>query len=266
MGGAAAPIVNPSSFTVSYGTAFKYNVAHGIYQTGDSFAATWSNDDVIYSIADDTQGFDGTSSSHGTTDSNLAIFKLSAPDTTMVGSMVNPMTAYGTSNQQLAGGNNLGGTFKANGIISVAGKLYVSVSQQGTQVPTPPAGVVSEDFGTILISSDHGVNWSSTAPAPPFTQPPAGPGPFPTGTTMFSGRTFAAPGFIQYGKDYQGNTSVDNANTYVYATSNEGCWNNCSQLFLGRVLISDLPLLDGSKWKFFQNGATDGLLDASWGP
>jgi hypothetical protein len=77
---------------------------------------------------------------------------------------------------------------------------------------------------------------------------------------MFSERTFAAPGFIQYGKDYQGNTA-DGSDLYVYATSNEGCWNNCSQLFLGRVLIADLPLLDGSKWSFYQGGTSWG----AWG-
>jgi hypothetical protein len=233
-----------SSFAVTYGTVFKYNSHYPTkYVLGDSFATTWSNDDVIYSISDDTHGFDNSS------DSNISIATLSTPDISMTGTTINPMLPFGPTE---ATGSD-GATYKANGIISVANKLYVSVSRQGwnNNLPGVPSGVTTEGNGQIIRSDDHDINWA----------------PFPTATgqpyssTMFSGNTFAAPNFIQYGKDYAGNT-VDNSNLYVYATANEGCWNNCSKLFLGRVLITDLPSLTGSTWQFYQG--SDGMISANW--
>jgi hypothetical protein len=244
LGGAAAPVVNPSSFTVGYGTVWKYNIATGKTVDGDSFATTWSNDNVIYGIHDDNHGFNGLN-----TNSNLSIITLSSASIPIDGTTINPMLPFGPNSGQVSSSG--GGTFKADGIISVAGKLYISISQQGTQTGSPPAGVVTEDNGTIISSTDHGANWSSYPPNTTTYYP----------SPMFSGRTFAAPNFIQYGQDYAGQPA-DNSNQYVYATSNEGCWNNCSKLFLGRVLIADLPSLTGSTWQFYQGG--DGSNPANW--
>jgi hypothetical protein len=234
-----------ATFSVSYGTAFKYNSVPPKSASGDSWAPTTSDDNNIYTTADDAFGFNG----EGVGGSNILIARLSAPDTSMVGTTINQMTQFGGSNHQSSVDF---GTYKVGGIISVNGVLYLSVSRQGTQPTGTPSQVASEVNATIIKSTDHGSNW---------TPLPATSGD-PYATTMFTNQVFAGPGFMQYGQDYQGNT-VDNSNLYVYATSNEGCWNNCSKLFLGRALITDMPALDGTKWSFFQGG--DGMSSGNWG-
>jgi hypothetical protein len=68
---------------------------------------------------------------------------------------------------------------------------------------------------------------------------------------MFSGRTFAAPGFIQYGKDYQANTA-DNAGSHVYATKR----GVLEQLFtaVSRRADIDLPPFTVAKRQFTSAG------------
>jgi hypothetical protein len=233
-----------TSIQVSYGSVFKYNSGYSTkYIVGDSFATTWSDDNGIYVMSDDSHGFQGGS------DSNIQFGSLSAPDTSMTGTTINTFSIFGTNAQS----GSDGGTYKANGIISVSGTLYLWVSRQGTQPVGYPASIVSEANSQLIKSTDHGSTWTplpTNGTANPYT------------TTMFTNQTFSTPQFIQYGQDYQGNT-VDNSNNYVYATSNEGCWNNCSKLFLGRVLISDLPSLDATKWSFYQGG--DGMMSGNWG-
>jgi hypothetical protein len=233
-----------SSFSISYGTPFKYNSNYPTkYITGDSFATTWADDDLIYTMSDDSHGFQGGS------DSNIQFGLLSASDTTMTGTTINIFSVFGPNNTK----GSDGGTYKANGLISVNGTLYMWVSRQGTQLGSPPAGVTTEANAQLIKSSDHGATWTplpTNGTAQPYT------------STMFTGKTFAAPNFIQYGKDYQGN-SADNSGNYVYATANDGCWNNCSKLFLGRCLISNLSNLSGADWSFYQGG--DGMLSGNWG-
>lgn len=69
-------------------------------------------------------------------------------------------------------------------------------------------------------------------------------------------------GIIQYGKDYSGQ-AADNSGVYVYAVSNDGCWNNCNFLYLGRVSIANMPNLSSADWSYWQGG--DGLNSANWG-
>lgn len=245
-GGSIPPV------TAAYGTAFKYNSNYPTkFIPGDSFATTWSNDNNIYTIADDTSGFQldwNTNPSF-----NFVISTMSTADTSTTGTTIQN---FGGLFGAASGTGSDGGTYKANGIISVSGTLYVWLSRQGTQPAGYPPGIVSEANSQLIKSSDHGSTWTPL--------PTNGTGN-PYTTTMFSNQVFSTPQFIQYGQDYTGNT-VDNSNLYVYATSNEGCWNNCGKLFLGRVLISALPNLSASDWSFYTGAiGGDGTNSANWG-
>jgi hypothetical protein len=78
---------------------------------------------------------------------------------------------------------------------------------------------------------------------------------------MFPGNRFSTPYFFYYGKDGRA-PSVDNADKYIYAVSNNGFWNNGDQYFLGRVLRSKIGNLNASDWQFYTGG--DGLRDECW--
>jgi hypothetical protein len=85
---------------------------------GDVWATAWADDDLLYSVSDDTPGFDGFRNS------NLAISVLagdSAED--LSGHTVNAMEEYGACNEE----GPDGATWKANGLTCVDGVLYLSV-------------------------------------------------------------------------------------------------------------------------------------------
>jgi hypothetical protein len=79
---------------------------------------------------------------------------------------------------------------------------------------------------------------------------------------MFPGRRFATPYFVEYGRD--GRASVDNADRYVYALSNDGFWDNGNNLVLGRVARSQIGGLRAADWQYYRGG--DGTEDAAWTP
>jgi hypothetical protein len=66
---------------------------------------------------------------------------------------------------------------------------------------------------------------------------------------MFPGSRFAAPYFVEYGQD--GRASVDDADRYVYALSNDGFWDNGNSLVLGRVARSKIGDLRAADWQFY---------------
>ncbi len=103
-----------------------------------------------------------------------------------------------------------------------------------------------------MKSTDHGKTWT------PQPEVIAEPLPFPT----FFGSKFATPFFIQYGRNGVA-PNVDNAQTYIYAVSNDGSWNNGNCMYLGRVLRSRISDLKGSDWTFYKGG--DGILSSNWG-
>jgi hypothetical protein len=78
---------------------------------------------------------------------------------------------------------------------------------------------------------------------------------------MFPGMRFATPFFIHFGKEYAAAT-VDNADRYVYATSNNGFWDNGDDYVLGRVPRSKIKALNAADWTFYTGG--DGMRDSSW--
>jgi hypothetical protein len=141
--------------------------------------------------------------------------------------------------------------WKACGITCVDGVLYMGVSRQLT-CPTEPKLTwqgryspfpIQETWDSSIISSpDHGRTWSS---APEL------------GHSMFPGRTFSTPFFVQYGKDVKGQ---DESDSYVYAVSNDGAWNNGNWMTLGRVPRNRIARLDAKDWEFTHHSTTNSSL------
>lgn len=69
---------------------------------------------------------------------------------------------------------------------------------------------------------------------------------------MFPGLRFGAPYFVWYGQDDA--ATVDNADKYVYAVSNDGHFEDGHDYVLGRVLRTKLPDLFATDWSFYTGG------------
>jgi hypothetical protein len=195
---------------------------------------TWADDGELYVASDDTSAFDGVCNS------NLAIscLKGEAPASLRCVT-VNCMKEYGGGSETQ---REDGGMWKACGLICVDGVLYLSVSRQ-LACPTEPNGTwegyyspfwIQETWDSSIIkSNDHGKTWS---PMPQL------------GRSMFPGRAFSTPFFVQYGKDGRG--TKDGADQYIYAVSNDGAWNNGNWMILGRVRKDRISQLNPSDWEF----------------
>jgi hypothetical protein len=186
---------------------------------GDVWACTWADDDEIYSASDDTSGISQAANS------NLAINKLSGRPPQHTAVTINPMCDYGSH-----GWREGHDTWKANGLVSVDGVLYLGVSQHSSAYDYPDNLQRVYD-ASIVKSSDHGVTWSEKRKA---------------GDAMFPGPRFATPFFVQFGKDYQ-----DAMDEYVYAVSNGNFWNNGNYMTLGRVRRDRIGALDSRDWEYF---------------
>jgi len=150
-----------------------------------------------------------------------------------------------------------GVTWKATSITSVAGVPYASIARQFYGDPQTSYNA------TFVESGDHGATWhavpgcADTLRNCSYNQPV-----FPAPTY----NRFGSPFFIEYGQN--GTAAADGSDTYVYALSNYltaqnlGAWDDSDQLFLGRVLRSQLGDLLGSEWQFYKGG--DGLASSSW--
>lgn len=202
---------------------------------GDTWMAAWADDDQLYVTSDDTTGFNKACSG-----SNLAVNRVTgeAPPT-LRAETVNCMKEYGGGSETR---KEDGGMWKACGIVCVDGVLYMAVSRHLT-CPTEPNRTWEGRFSPFLIqetwdaslikSVDHGKTWSVMPQL---------------GNAMFPGRTFSTPFFVDYGKD--GKENVHEADRYVYATSNDGAWNNGNWMTLGRVSRHRISHLDAQDWEF----------------
>src|SRR5258706_13593830 len=85
---------------------------------GDVWSSTWADDGHLYCVSDDTTGIDEACKS------NLAFHRIEGNPPSHRAVTVNPMSDYGTW-----GGRDGQDNWKANGMISVDGTLYLSVSQ-----------------------------------------------------------------------------------------------------------------------------------------
>ena len=201
---------------------------------GDTWVAAWADDDELYVSSDDTAGFNDACSS------NLAINRITGVTPPQLhGKTVNCMTEYGTGSETR---REDGAMWKACGITCVDGVLYLAVSRHLT-CPTEPNNTwegryapfpIQETWdASIIKSTDRGLTWS---PAPKL------------GQAMFPGRSFSTPFFVQYGRN--GSATDHEADKYVYATSNDGAWNNGNWMTLGRVSRDRIDRLDERDWEF----------------
>ncbi len=205
---------------------------------GDEWAPTWADDDHLYTGNDDGTSFggiDGRSIAFGRLEGD-DLFHLS-------GATISDMGAYG--DMALADDQ---ANWKTMNSYCVDGVLYMFVTRclYPEQSGDPKKRHVFRN-STIIKSTDKGVTWWRTATE--SLQKP-----------MFPGTRFGAPYFVWYGKD--GEASVDNADKYVYAVSNDGHFEDGDNYILGRVLKTKLPNLNPADWQFYSGD--DGMLERSW--
>lgn len=160
---------------------------------------------------------------------------------------VNCMISYGPR----GGGNSPDGcSWKSGGITRIGQTIYVAVARQLHQCSyrNQTYGLQPSFNASIVRSDDGGKTWtnpwgrtSANGAAPPWNST------LNRYRAMFPGQRFAAPFFIQYGP---GNTqTVDRANRYLYAVSNDGYAYNGNYLHLGRVPLNKIQ--DASAWQFY---------------
>ena len=216
------------SLKATMGKSIRFPNCHG-----DVWTTTWADDDNLYSVTDDSKGFNNAC------DSNLAMNRITGgPPPNIQGATINPMSEFGKGTEL----KEDGASWKASGLTCVDGVLYLSVSRHFYEgvVDTKPNPahrfLIQQTWdASILKSTDHGKTWSR---APKLDH------------AMFPGRIFSNPFFVQYGKDGQG--TKDDADKYVYAVSNDGTWNNGNWMTLGRVSKGLIGRLDPGDWEFIQ--------------
>ena len=209
---------------------------------GDVWTSTWADDDNLYCVSDDTDGFDKACHS------NLAVHRITGTPPDIKGVTINSMMEYGKDGEL----KEDRASWKACGLSSINGTLYLSVSRQGYGNQGSHSYSIQECWDSSIIkSSDHGRTWS---PAPKLNH------------AMFPGRTFSTPFFVHYGKDNAG--SKDEADKYVYAISNDGGWDNGNWMTLGRVRRDQIGRLDPCDWEFVQGFEEKDVEDRNpiWGP
>lgn len=188
---------------------------------GDTFPITWAADDNQYTSAGDPcwgekgdgLDFEGV---YG-----------SAPDYRI--EKINDMPVY-----RGAGGAGP----KPTGLISVDGVLYLAVQNvTGSGEWEDSIAVYGHGYdGQIICSYDYGKTWT-----PDIKQ---------LGTPMFPGRSYAAPAFVNYGRDNAGATDG-----FVYAISGEG-WDNGCACRLARVPAG--RIMERPAWTWVSGFGADG--------
>jgi hypothetical protein len=196
---------------------------------GDTWSCTWGDDDAIYTSGDDCEGINKSNSS------NLAVFRLDGPPTEMSMALLNPMSAYGGWGEY-----DRADSWKANGMISVDGVLYLGVSQHSSAYAYGD-GVQRTYDASIIKSTDHGRTWTCKRREPMFPSP-----------------RLSTPFFVQFGKDYAG--AMDG---YVYLCSGTS-WNNGNHLALARVARDRIGRLDSRDWEAFTG--LDAHGEPTWKP
>lgn len=185
---------------------------------GDVWSCTWADDGTVYTASDDTHGIGEAC------DSNLAIHRIAGAPPAQTVATVNPMADYGHLGQR--DGQD---TWKANGLASIDGALYLSVSQH-SGANDYPDNIQRVYDASIVLSRDHGRTWSAKPAA---------------GQALFPGPRFATPFFVQFGRDY-----ADAFDDYVYAVSSSGSWNNGNYMTLARVRRDRIARLDAADWEY----------------
>lgn len=200
---------------------------------GDVWSCAWADDGEVYTVSDDTQGIAQSCNS------NLAVHRVTGtpPDHKMV--TVNPMADYG----KMCGVDGFD-TWKANGMTSIDGVLYLGVSQH-SGAGDYPDNIQRVYDASIVKSLDHGKTWS--------VKPPVG-------QAMFPGPRFGTPFFVQFGQDYQ--DVPGEYGDYVYLVSSSATWNNGNYMSMARVRRDRIGRLDRADYEFIVD--IDAANDPTW--
>jgi hypothetical protein len=232
----------------SFGKPVRYH-SPGKPFIGDTFACAWGPDGNVYMVIDDTAGFGFEF--RPSKDRNVAVASLgTSRPPALEGTNVNGLEAFGRSNQLGADG----ACWKGNGIASVDGALYLSVSRHWYHVKEYDSRQISRN-ASILRSTDKGKTWHlSPRNGEPLPDP------------LFPGPRFCTPFFLDAGRDTIAPAgSPGEIEEHVYAVSTDGYWNNGNALHLARVRRADLAKLELKDWEFFCGTREDGD-DPVWRP
>ncbi|MEX2234409.1 MAG: DUF4185 domain-containing protein [Cyclobacteriaceae bacterium] len=206
---------------------------------GDEWAPTWGADGALYTGNDDGKSFGGIGNR------NIAFGKLVGDNPYhLKGTTINEMKDYGFAGEK--GPDSA--SWKTMNSYSVDGVLYMFVTRclYPEQSGDPKKRHIFRS-SSIIKSTDKGVTWTRSESEN-------------YDNAMFPGLRFGAPYFVWYGKD--GEASVDNADKYVYAVSNNGHFEDGDNYIIGRVPRSRLVDLNARDWQFFAGG--DGMQDKNW--
>jgi hypothetical protein len=207
---------------------------------GDTWDPAWAEDDNLYSPNNDGHGY-------GSKDQNVIFNKISGNDPRYLsGELQNSMDKYGAVTAGVAAD---GRNWKTGGCISIDGTLYMSIGMDW-YVDKNYGGRQSRINASIVKSHDHGLTWARSM-SDNLNSP------------MFVSMRFSTLYFTYYGKDYSAAT-VDNADKYIYATANNGFWDNGDNFILGRVSKSKIGNFNSADWTFYKSG--DGMVDSAWTP
>ena len=222
---------------------------------GDTFYNTTGTTGDVIATANDTLGVNNSCRGTGTTNigSDIAILQASGADPSRLNvTTVNCMKSFGPR----AGGTNPGPdgcSWKTGGITRIGQVIYLAVARQIHRCDADQSVGLQGSFNaSIMKSTDGGLTWtnpwgttSATGAAPPYNKK------LGRYQAMFPGQNFSAPFFIQYGP---GNTqTVDGANKYLYAVSNDGYAYNGNYLHLARVPLNKVQT--ASAWQYYHGRA-----------
>lgn len=206
---------------------------------GDKWCPAWMPDDSLVVVNGDGCGF------HGDPGGNISVGRLTGDAPSRL--TPEPLATLEEYDELFSVHPDQAG-WRATGIASIDGVLFAFVTGRLLPAePRPDGRIVFFDAG-IVRSDDGGHTWS---PKPEAVR----------GAPMFPGQAFAAPYFVAYGRD--GAASVDGADRFVYATSNDGYFDNGDRVILGRVARDRLGACDAADWRFYAGG--DGAGEESWG-
>lgn len=228
---------------VRLGEPVRYN-RPGRTILGDTWSTAWAQDGQLFTVIDDTPGFEMAFERSANRNTALGTFGDSFPPN-LEGTIVNGMEAYGRGGQLGADG----ACWKGNGLTSVDGVLYLSVSRHWYHVKTYDHRQIARNC-SLAKSEDGGKTWS---PHPYQAEPLPDP--------LFPGANFATCFFVDYGQDgILPDPIPHEANLYIYALSTDGYWNNGNAIHLGRVPRNRIAALKLEDWEFFCGNRNDAAL------
>lgn len=233
------------SVRVKFGSPYAYAAA-----VGDTWYNTVDSKGNILATSNDTGGYAGACSTGGRHGSDIAINQMTGRPRKLEIHTINCMTGYGP----LGGGPDSkdGCSWKTGGIARIGHTIYLAVARQLRACNADESNGLQPSFDASIISStDDGVTWTNPwgrrsrfGAAPPWNPKTK------RYRAMFPGQRFSAPFFVQYGP---GNShTVDGANRFLYAVSNDGYAYDGNYLVLGRVPLNKVQRRGA--WRFYHRG------------